>query len=324
MKLFQFTGTGEILIAERSKEGEGVKVKINRILFSPYDLNLFLGKIKTSYPVTPCSMATAIISEDTGEFKQGQKVMLNPFFYEEDSDKYKLYGKDAPGFFCDFTRLPPENVISMQDIKEEDGIFLCYVAQAIAILDSLKLEKGDYVTLIGASPVMNILAQLILYYQGIPIVISNDSLKLQKARENGVYYTINATAESPYERVMAITGGRLAESGVYSSMETTSANYMLELLQEGGKAVIMGLKESVARLELDISPIYKKGLTLSGISDYRTKIDGAVNILMQDILKLKNLCDRTADLSDMDNVAALLNQWSENTSYCCCPIVKTI
>lgn len=324
MKLYQFTGTGEILIKENNKEGEGVKVKINKILLNPYDLHLFFGKIKAEYPVTPCNMATAIVSEDTGDFKQGQKVMLNPFIYDEDSDKYLMSGKDVPGFFCDFAWLPQENVIFMQDIKEDDGIFLCYVAQAIAILDSLKLEKGDYVTIIGASPIMNILSQLILYYQAIPIVISNDGSKLQKVRENGVYYTINATIESPLERVTAITGGRLAESSVYSAMENTSANYMLDLLQEGGRAVIMGLKESVARSEVDISVIYKKGLTLSGISDWRGKIDGAVNILMQNVLKLQNLYDKTVELKDMDNVIALLNEWSRNISYCCCPIIKTI
>jgi len=323
MKLFQFTGDGEIVIVEKSKESEGVKVKISKALLSPYDMHLFSGKVKANYPVTPCHMATAIVSEDNEELKQGQKVILNPFYKEdEDAQDHLIYGKDIDGFLCDFISLPHENIIFMQDIKEDDGIFLCYIAQAIAILDSLKPQKGDYVAVVGASPIMNILAQLVLYYQGIPIVIGNNNNLLNKARDNGVYYTINATAESPFQRVLAITGGRLAECSVYMASENISSNYMLDLLQEGGRAVVMGVKEGAGRSEVDISAVYKKGLTLSGITNYAGKIDGAVNILMQGILKLDNLCDLVISIEELDKVKEMLTQWSADSGFYSCPIIK--
>jgi len=236
--------------------------------------------------------------------------------------EYLMYGKDIDGFLCDFVSLPFANVIALQDVKEDDAIFLCYIAQAIAILDSIKLEKGDYVAVVGASPIMNILAQLVLYYQGIPIVIGNNNELLEKARDNGVYYTINATAESPFEKVLAITGGRLAECSVFMASENISPNYMLDLLQESGRAVVMGIKEGIGRSEIDISAIYKKGLTLSGITSYASKIDGAVNILMQDILKLHNLCDTIASIEEVDKVKEILSQWSTDSGFYSCPIIK--
>ncbi len=320
MKLYQFTGTNEILVTEKIKESKGVKVKISKALLSSYDLHLFAGKIKADYPITPCHMATAIISEDNSELKQGQKVMLNPFYLDDEEEHYLMYGKDTDGLFCDFTSLPAENIIYMQDVKESEGIFLCYIAQAIAILDCLKLEKGDYVAVIGASPIMNILAQLVLYYQGIPIVIGNNEDMLQKAKENGVYYTINATTESPFERMLALTGGRLAECSVYMATENISANYMLSLLKEGGRAVVMGIKESLGRTEVDISTVYKKGLSVMGITEYATKIDGAVNILMQNVLKLKNLADFSINMDDAEKVAELLSQWGSEQGTC--PIIN--
>ena len=326
MKLYQFPGTGEIKIFEKEKETEiGVKVKVSKVLPTPYDHNLFNGKIKTDYPITPCSMATAIISEDNDELmlKRGQKVILNPYYKtKENGNSIEMYSKNKDGFFRDFITLPYDNIIPLEEIKEDDGIFLCYVAKALAIIEKMNLEKGDYVSIIGGSPVMNILSQLILYYQGIPILIANDNDMLEKAQENGVYYTIDAITDSPYEKVMSITGGRLSEHSVFLASELTSPNYMFDLIQNDGSVIIMGEEESISRIEVDISAIYKKGLKVLGITDYHTKIDGALNTLMQGILKLNNLSDKNIDISSIEDVEELFKAISTNPNSFYCPIIN--
>lgn len=326
MKLYQFSGTGEIKVVEREiKDNNEIKLKVSKIIPTSYDHYLFSGKVKANYPIVPCSMATAIISEDneTYNLKRGQKVILNPFFKtDEESDEYEMYSKEKDGFFCDFIDLPKDNIMLLDEVKEDDGLFLCYVAKALAILDELKLEKGDYVSVVGGSPIMNILCQLILYYQGIPILIANDDKMLKKAQENGVYYTINEFSESPTERVKAITGGRFSEHSVFLASEITSPNYMFDLVKDDGKVVIMGDKESISRIEINVSAIFKKGLNVVGITEYQSKIDAALNTLMQNTLQLSNLCDKTVSCNNIKEVEKLFNQISENPIYYYCPVIE--
>jgi len=145
---------------------------------------------------------------------------------------------------------------------------------------------------------------------------------LKKAQDNGVYYTINATLDAPYKRVMAITGGRLSEHSIFLASEVTSPNYMFDLVKNDGNVIIMGDEESISRIEVDVSTIYKKGLKVVGITDYHSKIDAAVNTLIQGIFKLNNLCDKTVEIEKFDEVKQLFKDINSNPNHYFCPIIN--
>lgn len=84
------------------------------------------------------------------------------------------------------------------------------------MIDRLNVAKGTHVAVLGAGEIGNILSQLLIYHQAVPILIDSDEEKLAVAAQCGVYYTVKAD-ETMEENIARITGGRLAAGSVYSS-----------------------------------------------------------------------------------------------------------
>ncbi|MDR0751167.1 MAG: hypothetical protein LBF12_01045 [Christensenellaceae bacterium] len=327
MKIYKAKGNSDFEIYDSETfDPQLVKLKIDLIHPTDSDINVYKGRMNTKYPIVPCRMATAIVSEDRPEhdLKRGMKVILNPYdlsFVDKDGLNFiPVYGSDRDGFLRDFVAMPNENIIAFPpNVKETDAVFTDTLAVAIATLKTFDINKGDYVAIIGGSILSNLIAQLVKYYQGVPIYISNNLRHLSIAEKCGIYYTVNETLEDVYQHVMDITGGRMAEHTVLHAQEDVSPHFLFSLACRSGDGIIVNVNSPSIMLSTNIGLISKKQLTIKGVSCGVNEITTAVNLLAQANLDLTHFIDKIVDL---DHVKELFDEMLVQKQRYIAPIIK--
>lgn len=330
MKLYKATGDKffKEVECENNPPESFVKLKLSLICPTVSDVAIFEGKADVAYPRVPCKMATAIVSEDRDEYglKLGGKVLLNPYI-DADGDEENgyaapaLYGVDEDGFLRDFIALPPDNVVPFpENVREEEAVFADIVAVALKTIKTLKVKKGDYVAVIGGSLLSIVIAQLALYYQAIPVLITSDARYLRLAEKAGIYYTVDESKENVIMRVKSITGGRMAEHTVIHTLPNVSPNYLYNITSHGGTSVIAGVHTSFApRMECNISEIAGKNLTVSGVTSAREEFVAAINLLAQKIINFDGFIDKTVPLKD---AVKLFEELSDDPTVYVMPAIR--
>ncbi|MFA5449734.1 MAG: medium chain dehydrogenase/reductase family protein [Clostridia bacterium] len=327
MKIYKVKGNKEFEILDNEVFlPELVKIKISSVILTSNDICLYQGKINRTYPIVPGHMATAIVSEDRPEFdlKRGARVILNPYILSsaggEGISDVKLYGLDADGFLRDFAALPADNIIPFPEaVKEEEALFTEAVAVALSTINAMKINKGEYVAIVGGSIVANLIGQLLLYYQAIPIYVSSEPRYLEIAKKCGIYHLIDESRDDPYQRVMEITGGRMAEHSVIYAKAGVSPHFLFSLAGRGGDCIIVSLSSSIPRMETDISLVSKKNLSVGGVSCGVDEINAAVNIIAQKQLDFSHFIDKSVAF---DEVIPLFEELSEHPLRYICPVVR--
>ncbi|NLL56658.1 MAG: zinc-binding dehydrogenase [Clostridiales bacterium] len=309
MKVYKATGSGTITIEtmEPPQDKSLVKVKISQIMLTHQDLNFFKGAVKTDYPHALGSIATGIVSDDRNEYglKRGTKVIIDPYECEINDrldlpSRVKTCGLERDGLLSDFVYLPIEKITPFpEDVQEEEAIFTVKIATAMETINSFRVSKGDYMVIIGGNSLCNILAQLAMYFQLIPIVVDNNEKYLKKMEANGIYYTINSTKEVPYEKVMELTGGRMAEHTVYEATSGAPSSFLFSLAKDGGDCTVVSENKFQRKMEADLNLISRKQLRVKGVSSGASEIDSAINILAQKIINFDDLIDSRYDLEDV-------------------------
>lgn len=309
MKVYKTNGDSKFDVEIReSEENEKVKVRITHVLPCASDVKIFSGDSSTKYPFVIGHSAIGVVSNDREEYglKRGMKVIVNPystqgierFNWEE---QVKTQGVDEDGFLREFVFLDKEKIIPFpEDVTEGEAIFTERIALALKALNAFSVNKGDYIVIVGGNTTCNILAQLAIYFQMIPILIDSNARNLAMAEKCGVPYIINETKESAMERVAEYTGGRMAESAVVYMDEELAPSYVFPLTKFGGKCVILGENKVIRNFDADISEICRRQLRVKGVNNGESEFDSAVNILAQKILNFDGFIDKTVEMKDAD------------------------
>lgn len=310
MKSYYATGDRMFKTVEsESTAGELVRLKLSLIYPTLADVAVFEGKLGIDYPRIPCRLATAVLSEDREELglKLGSRVLLNPYVdpsSEDDVGDGRIYGVDEDGFLRDFIAVNADSIVPFpENVKEEEALFADIVAVALRVLGTFRLQKGDYVAIVGGSLLGVVVAQLALYYQAIPVLISSDERYLKLAEGCGVYYTVDELRDNVTQKLMSITGGRMADHTVLHAVPNIAPNFIHMLTASGGDCVIAGLNGSyLPKLEADISAIAAKNLTVKGVTNGKSEFNAAINLLAQKILKFDGFIDKTVPLADVQKL----------------------
>lgn len=307
----------EIEVNEPGESDGKVKVRITHVLPGPADVNIFSGDSSTGYPFIIGHAAIGVISDDRPEYglKRGTKVILNPYT-TEGIDRFNwdvsvtTKGVDEDGFLREFVFMDKEKIVPFpEDVDEDEAIFTERIALALKVLNSFSMEKGDYLVIIGGDTVSNIIGQLAVYFQLIPIMIDNNAANLARAEKSGIYYTVDETKESAYEKVSDITCGRMAENTVISMSGELTPAFMFPMTKIGGKSIILCENKVVKSFEADVSVISRRQLRVRGVNNGATEFDSAVNILAQKILNFDGFIDKTVEAKD---AAILLREMKQN------------
>lgn len=309
MKTYKTNGESkfEIDVAEQP-ESEKIKIRITHVMPGFTDVNIFCGDSSTNYPFIIGHSAIGVVSDDRPEYglKRGTKVILNPYT-SGPLDRLNwdavvsTKGVDEDGFMREFVFMDKEKIVPFpEDVDDEEAIFTEKIALALKALNSFSVEKGDYIVILGGDTVCNIIGQLAIYFQLIPIMIDSNAVNLARASRCGVYYTIDETKESALEKVSEITCGRMAENTVISMNPELTPAFVFPMTKIGGKCVIMCENKMMKSFEADVSAISRRQLKVRGVNNGASEFDSAVNILAQKILKFDGFIDKTVEIKDAE------------------------
>ena len=281
---------------------DSIKVKITRTLLTIEDIAAFCGEDKeVAFPVIPGRSSVGQISETGGNsvfgLEKGTRVYLAPISScgkcyhcslgkPEECYNFVIAGKNTDGFLRDFAVMKTSDIFALpSSVKDEDAIYIEYISLALSVIDKLKIEKGQHVAVIGCNVLASILAQLIIYYQGVPILIDSDENDLLLAKKSGIYYTVGLSDKTE-EEISTITGGRMASRVVYLTRSGLPTDLAFKLAAPCANVGFAGF--SYSNIKVPFSIAMRKQINAICITNGFGNTETAINLLANKAVDLSN------------------------------------
>ncbi len=316
-KIIAPSNISEQEIAENNPCGF-TKVKITKALITLSDVLSYKGEIESDNIVLGSAGMGVVSETDANLFglEKGQHVYIEP--YKECLECYEcksgnpakcsnmlVAGVDYDGFLSDFACVPPEKLFVLpESVSDMHALFIEHISLAIAVVDKLKIQKGDYVAIVGGNNFGNILAQLLIYYQAVPILMCNNDEDYQIAKNSGIYYVYNQN-ENWNKIVTSITSGRMAKSVVYISDCNIPITKAFSLASYNASVAFTGVSYKVS--PISFSQAIKRQLQIKCINCGFGNTMASINLIANKAINLSNL---KLDSSTYDNVPATLEKMS--------------
>ena len=277
---YQITNSKQISkvnVVENLEQVDDLKIKITKCFITKKDINLYAGNVEgITYPITPGYIAVGQISEVLNEsnyFTKGQKVYLS----------HAENGNNS-GFLKEFAVVNKKHChLLPQAVSEYEALFVNHLSIALSVIDALKIDKGEYVAVVGGSILGNLIAQLLSYYKAVPILIDDNESNLEIAKKTDIYYSIVADRLVEQD-VINITGGRKCKKVVYVTDNDLSFETTLTLASNNAMVAVTGIMNPIQKFNLNSA--FKKGLTVKFISQGVENVGTSINLLVQKAVNL--------------------------------------
>ena len=266
------------------------KVKITKVMLTPEDFQTILGDDDVKYPIIPGRIAIGQITDasDSAYLQKGTRVSLSPIEScgecveclageGEKCVNLKIAGKNTDGFLRDFAVVDNAIMYALPpSVKDDDALFIDYVALALAVIDQLGIQKGEHVAVIGGNMIGTILSSLIIYYQSVPILIDSKNENLDRARISGIYY--NLFSDNKLEKeVSELTGAHMAQKVVYVTDSNINTDVALKIAGYGAKVGFVGF--SNPNLKVNFHLAMKKQLNFECVTGGYGFTEQAINLI---------------------------------------------
>ena len=142
-----------------------------------------------------------------------------------------------------------------------------------AVFRNGRVETGDSVAVVGAGGVGSSLIQMARAAGADPIIavdIADD--KLERARELGATHLVNALEADPVAAVRSHSSG--GADVVFEALgNPMTFGQASRMLADGGRMVAVGIAAGAATAEVEITPLVRRGHTITGSFGGRTRTD---------------------------------------------------
>lgn len=299
------------------------KVRITAVAISSNDFDIVKGRYKINYPLILGRNAIGVIAEtdEDSPFKKGDRVVVSPFMpclnclscREGKLDKcldFSYRGINYDGLLRDFVTLPVENVFALPDsVSDEDGVFIGTIANALTILDRIKFEKGSFIGIGSAGVLGNIIAQLCLYYQAIPVVLDKSQVLLDSSKSLGIYYNF-LSDDSAKKKVLQVTGGKMLDNFIYLREQALSLSDSFSYLKQAGELFVGSIATvNSADVSVPLISILEKDIKITPIPYQNDNFMTAINLLVNSSINVKELVSGEIAFSE---VGELFDSLGEN------------
>lgn len=297
-----------------------VKVKIEKVLLSASDYEIYDGTTKTKLPFTFGRNAVGVVSVAGPDtlLQKMDRVAIEPFIpcsncYECQDDKPQdcqnmlELGVNTEGLLSNFVNLPSTILHKLPDtLSNEKALFVSYVAMGLNIVDKLNPHKGQHVAVFTSTKVGVIVAQLIAYYQAVPILISDSPEVISAAQKCGIFYCIDSNQKDADKEVQMMTGGRMCKKVVMFANSNFALTKVIATMAFNGKLLIAGYGNKDSKLSLQ--QILQKHITVMGVYNGCGNFPAAINMLVTNTVNVDMMYDQTLQFSTLDKQLADLDK----------------
>ncbi|WP_188454883.1 zinc-binding dehydrogenase [Virgibacillus oceani] len=275
-------GNLEIQDKKEPQVGNGqVKIEVKYAGICGSDIHTYEGHYKVGVPVTlghEFSGEVVDVGEDVTEFKPGDRVTSETTFYicgECDycqSGDYNLcnhrkgLGTQQDGGFTKYLIARKESVhLLPENVDYQSAAMTEPLACTHHAVSKTEINDGDIVVVIGPGPIGLFTAQ-VAKSRGAKVLISgltNDKVRLDKAKELGIDYAVNTQEEDIKEIVNGLTDGYGADVVFECSGAVPAAKQGLDLLRKKGQYGQVGLFAQ-PEIPFDLEKIIQKEIRVVG------------------------------------------------------------
>lgn len=309
----------EQIVNDNVENNSQTKVKITKARISLSDVLRYTDELDGNSVVLGSS-GIGVISEAAPNLfglEKGQHVYVEPNRACEDCYNCKrnqssncsdlqVAGVDFDGFLCDFVSVNADNLFILpESVPDFEALFIDHISLALAVVDKLGIKKGEYVAIVGANNFGNILAQLLIYYQAVPIVITNNDEDFKTAKNSGIYYVLNAD-DNWQKEVSNITSGRMADSVVFISDCNIPAAKAFALASFGAGVAYTGVYNK--NNSISFAQAIKKQLKILCVNSGFGNTASSINLIANKAINLSHL---KLDTSTYDKVPEVFEKMSK-------------
>ena len=295
------------------KEDE-IKIKIEGVLLSTLDHELYSGASKRKYPFIIGRYAVGVVSQvgdpDNTFLQKMDRVAIEPYVFCEECDECQKerfdhcsnmqeLGYNTNGLLRNFADLHYSQLHRLPDsLSTDKALFVTQVAFCLNIVDALNLEKGRHIAIFSSSKIGLILAQLIAYYQAVPVFISDKEQLLQTARELGIFYSFDINKADVEKELAIITGGRMCSEIVFFSNGECSFKDIYNAAAVNANICLAGYSNKESKLS--VAQICKKHLNIFGVYNGAGNFSSAINMLVTGTVNVEPLIGKTINFDTLD------------------------
>lgn len=314
-------GPGNLEVAEVEEPQVGkdqVKILVKYSGICGTDIHTFQGHYKVSAPVIlghEFSGEVVEVGENVTEFQPGDRVTSETTFYICGKCKYcqsgdynlcssrKGLGTQQNGSFTKYVIARKESVHRLPEhVDYLSAAMTEPLACAHHAVSKSAIKKGDVVVVLGPGPIGLLTAQIAKTY-GTTVVItglSNDKIRLEKAKELGIDYAVNIQEEDINAIVQSLTDGYGADIVLECTGAVPAVNMGLDLLKKKGQFVQVGIFKN-PEIPIDSEKIIQKELTFIGSRSQKpSDWEPSLALMNEKLVNAKALVTHQFDITQWD------------------------
>ncbi len=258
-----------------------VKIEVKYAGICGSDIHTYEGHYKVGVPVTlghEFSGEVVSVGEGVTEFQVGDRVTSETTFYICGECAYcksgdynlcnhrKGLGTQQDGGFTKFLVARKESVHKLpENVDFQSAAMTEPLACTYHAVAKTEINQGDVVVVIGPGPIGLLTAQVVKS-KGATVIITgltNDKVRLDKAKELGIDYTVNTQEQDIKELVNSLTDGYGADVVFECSGAVPAAKQALDLLRKKGQYGQVGLFAK-PEISFDLEKIIQKEIRVVG------------------------------------------------------------
>ncbi len=309
-------------IEEQSFTVATSKVRITKALLTLSDLLRYRGDIDSNDIVLGSSGIGVVSETDANllDLEKGKHIYVDPNRecnkcyncknreFQKCSD-LQVAGEDFDGFLSDFISASPDKLFILpESVSDFEALFIDKISLAVSIFDKLNIKKGDYVSVIGANDFGVIFAQLLIYYQAVPVIMSLSEESYDIAKQSGVYYALGPN-DNWQKEVSAITSGRMTDKVVYIADCDIPVAKAFSLASFGASVAFTGVMTKST--SVSFMQAIKKHLDITCINSGYGNAATAINLLANKAVNLTHLKLDTATYDGIPDAFKKMNELYE-------------
>lgn len=287
-------------IEEQSFAVATSKVRVTKALLTLSDLLRYRGDIDSDNIVLGSSGIGVVSETDANllDLEKGKHIYVDPNrecnkCYNCKNRKFQncsdlqVAGEDFDGFLSDFISATPDKLFILpESVSDFEALFIDKISLAVSIFDKLNIKKGDYVSVIGANDFGIIFAQLLIYYQAVPVIMTLSEESFDIAKQSGIYYALGPN-DNWQKEISAVTSGRMTNKVVYIADCDIPIAKAFSLASFGASVAITGVMTKST--SVSFMQAIKKHLDITCINSGYGNAATAINLLANKAVNLSHL-----------------------------------
>ena len=256
------------------------------------------------------------VGHDVTEFKKGDRVFTHhhvpcyschfcnhgnetmcPKYYETNLSPCGLSEK----YVVPAWNVSHGGVLKISDsLSFEEAAMIEPLACCVRAWKKYEYQKGDSVAIFGVGPtgMMHVMLSNVKKFSKIFCFDVND-FRLEFAKKFNITDSINSRDENRKQKILTNTNGQGVDIAIVATSSLKALDDAIDMVRKGGSVMMFGVPSKGASLNIDMSKIYSKEITL--VTSYAASDDDtkeALQLIESSQVDVKQLITHTYPITD--------------------------